>query len=394
MKDEFQWLNAAAQRVIEQVHCIGAEGIHYWAPAISAYNSGCWMRDFAYMLCHGPEDAFEWSQVRRTLERFISLQTPDGAVPDFVVLEKSDGATELTRPATYAVFGGHAVEDNPMFLVLAIERASQVLGDDSLWRDHADALMKGLGSVSRCPASGLVFINPLEPHSGYGFCDTVDKRGHDLFCSLLWWEAAGLLAGGLKRIGRAADAQALEQAADWLRMHLMPAFWDEKEGLLQAATVWNRQADLWGSAYAVTIGAIDAGVADRIGQTLLKHYDLIVRHGQVRHTLLPSWMHMLSDAYDYRSHATGVQGGLVAPGAYQNGGFWATPTAWVARAIARVERGRARQMVLDCIHYFQTRGIFECIDVDESAGPEGRGRVADYVASATNVLAAEDLFQS
>ena len=42
--------------------------------------------------------------------------------------------------------------------------------------------------------SGLIWIDPLYPHTPYGFTDNVVKTGNELFCSLLYWEASGCLA--------------------------------------------------------------------------------------------------------------------------------------------------------------------------------------------------------
>jgi hypothetical protein len=231
----------------------------------------------------------------------------------------------------------------------------------------------------------------LNPHSGYGFCDVVDKRGHDLFCSLLWWESATILASKCKEAGQINKSLNWQKKADWVHQHIIPAFWDANEGLLLAATVRNKQPDIWGSAYAVAIGAVDDSYADRIAESLLSNYDRVVRNGQIRHTLSAAWMHILHECSDYRYSPIGNPLKQVEPGTYQNGGFWATPTGWFAIAIARKDKNKAGKLINDCTEYFKDNDIYECIDVNETTGHEGRGRIAGYAASVTNTLIAKKI---
>lgn len=387
LEDNFNWLEKKSIELIHAVHRVSSEGIHCWLPALGSYDVGCWMRDFAYMLIYGPQDAFDWDKVISTLNQFVTLQQEDGAIPDYIIY---DGLAEKNRgKASYAVIGAHACEDNPAFLVLAINRACEVLKDNELFKTNLEAMENGLNSVSLCPASGLVFIDPLDPHSGYGFCDIVDKRGHDLFCSLLWWEAASILAEKCSELAMTDKSQRWQKKADWIKQHIIPAFWSEEDNLLLATTLRNRQADIWGSAYAVAIGAVDDVHADRIAQALLDNYDKVTRFGQVRHTLSSSWKHIMSEQRDYRFGSNGRPLRQIEQGIYQNGAFWATPVGWFAATIARKDKTKARQLVKDCIDYLRNNGVYECFEVDETAPPEGRGRVIDYVASAVNPLFAK-----
>jgi len=387
---DFDWLEQKVRQLIADALLVGEDGTHYWNTATARYVNGCWIRELAYFWMHGPSDAFDWREARRTLEKYIQHQCVDGTIPDKLIRLQIPGDPQARKPAHYAVTGAHSAEDNPSFLVLAANRLCEVLDDDSFFQEHWAALESALLSVSRCPASGLVFIDPLDPHTGYGYCDMVDKRGHDLFCSILWLQAAGVMARRFECHNQPDKARHWHDRAEWVRMHIVPAFWDEENDLLFAATRYCRQADIWGSAYAVVTGAVDDDHADRISAALLRNRDRVVRWGQVRHTLSSCWMRMQSEHRDYR----GCEGGRlipqVPPGSYQNGAFWATATGWYAGAIARKDMHCARAIIAECIEYFKAHDVYECIDVDEAAGSEGKGRCHGYVTSAVNVLHARN----
>ena len=71
----------------------------------------------------------------------------------------------------------------------------------------------------------------------------------------------------------------------------------------------------------------------------------------------------------------------VAPGTYQNGAYWATASGWVLTALAQIDESLAAQMLDDLMADFQTRGIFECVNI-------GYEKLDHYVASVVNPLGA------
>lgn len=387
---DFNWLKNEAIELINKVHRIGDDGVHYWAPSTSRYSNGCWMRDFAYMLMYGPEEAFDWNQVKITLEQFMSLQSSGGAVPDRITINKKLSPTKVDIYATYAVVNSHPAEDNPSYLVMSVDRYSTVTGQENFFLDNIENIEKALNSVSRCPASGLVYIDPLEPHTGYGFCDLVDKQGLELFCSLLWWKAAMILSERLKS-AFPKKSKIWSKEAKWLKDHLIRTFWDEKNNLLLAATGKNKQPDIWGSALAVTLNAVEDRYCNLISNSLIKNYNKIIRYGMARHTLSECWMHMFDGQRDYRYCCCGKTIPQVLPGRYQNGAFWATSTGWVCTAIARNDINLARKMVSDCINCLKENDNCECLEIHYDKN-QYYARAIGYVASVVNPLLVENLF--
>jgi len=71
----------------------------------------------------------------------------------------------------------------------------------------------------------------------------------------------------------------------------------------------------------------------------------------------------------------------VAPGRYQNGAYWATPTGWVINALAVVDPVLARRTFRELVADFQAHGVYECIGEDHR-------QLESYVVSVTNPLGA------
>ena len=81
-------------------------------------------------------------------------------------------------------------------------------------------------------------------------------------------------------------------------------------------------------------------------------------------------------------------------GSYQNGGYWATPLAWLYPALARANFSLAAQLLQDVIVDFQDHGINEAVNHDftynplQKKGPKTYTGVMGYLASAASVYAA------
>jgi hypothetical protein len=259
--------------------------------------------------------------------------------------------------------------DNAPYLVFAVwsflERIPAAR-HEALYNKWSAALAKGMNYVPLAPG-GLVWNDPVKPHSPYGFTDTVAKTGELFMESLLYWRAAKMLAGLEATFGSdeavdawTARARAIEKS--------IGALWDDKTGMFFAASVDCRQTDIWGNAFAVYSDFPLGDKKDRIVGWLAANYDRYVWKGQVRH--LPKgeyWARQLMP---------------VAKERYQNGAYWATPSGWVIGALSDSAPKLARRMFTDLIEDFRAGGICECVN----AG--GYRQLPTYVDSATNPLGA------
>jgi hypothetical protein len=230
-----------------------------------------------------------------------------------------------------------------------------------------DKLILGMKVVPRNPATGLVHINPGAEldRCPYGFTDTIRKQGDVLFCSLLYVQASRQLADLLAAAGRPGDAESWRREAAKVSRAINEVFWDPKTGLYHAATLVCHQPDIWGSAFAVTLGVADQNQAQAVARYFKEHYSGIVKRGQLRH--LPGGMFWESTS--------------TRPGAYQNGAYWATPIGWFVQTLDRADPALADRTVIDLVQDFiGTKDENECVN-------DGYANVSHYNVSATLPLA-------
>jgi len=196
------------------------------------------------------------------------------------------------------------------------------------------------------PATGLVKAGDIETENAkdWGFCDAESKSGELLFPSLLKYEAGLRLAALFKAAGEPGRAATYKKEAARIRRALPGTFLrtkeDGKEGWLHSATGVGNQPDVWGSAFAVAIGAVDGDTADRISRALARGYreGTTVRQGWVRH--LPA---------NNAANGGAWQVSVSKPGDYQNGGYWGTPAGWVIAAIHRTDPQAAADMAREFV---------------------------------------------
>lgn len=130
--------------------------------------------------------------------------------------------------------------------------------------------------------------------------------------------------------------------------------WNDETGMFRptTATVAENLTDVWGSAFAVHYG-----IADPVTQVprILAWFnnktnaDGVFQAGQVRHLAAgqhwpPGWARFQNNG-EYEG--------------YQNGGFWATPVAWVLATVARGDADQAKGLVNDAIKDARAHGLSE-----------------------------------
>ncbi|MBO3809399.1 MAG: hypothetical protein FGF50_07380 [Candidatus Brockarchaeota archaeon] len=348
-------LDEALRRIVEEGvklvdKCLSkaSDGTTLFMPDGGGNYNALWTRDFCYMLeglpgCIKREDAVE------AYFYIVSRQRGDGAIADRV---------GINGEPYYNVFGLKPPTDNPQFAVKIVWEIWRAYGDASPFILTADRLEKALGSLP-LSSSGLIWIDPGSPHSPYGFTDCVAKTGEELFSSLLLYEAHVKMAELYGAVGRTEEAKVHQAQAAKVKSSL-GKLWSG-EGYFFAASVDCRQPDVWGSAYAVWVDAVDNQRAIEISRWLSSCFDKIVKWGQVRHLPEPLvWEKTLTE---------------IKPGTYQNGAYWGTATGWVAYAISLANRQLPERMLTDLVEFCEAEGkAWECVNLDYRKCP-------DYVAT-------------
>jgi len=359
--EQHAWLQAATAELLDACAVTAHDGTLIYRPDTGGHYDAMWTRDFCYMV-EGAGKLIPPPRVAACVDYLLARQRDDGAIPDRV---RADGHAVYLAGPEEAPLGAGYPTDNPQFLVKLVAAYTRRVRDPHFVAARSDALRRGLESVPTAP-DGAVSIDPTAPHSGYGFTDTVAKTGKELSSTLLLWEAWYALASMLRVAELHEEAREAFERAHHTEQAI-EQFWNDELGVLEAATRDCRQPDLWGSAYAVMLGLQGSGRRHATAAFFRDLYADCVLHGHVRH--LPAgeyWQRMLTD---------------LPHDAYQNGGYWAVPTGWVARVLQSVDADLAARMMGELIAYFQAHGICEWISPAE-------GILQGYVASAALTLGA------
>lgn len=353
-------LEALANRCIESASTQADDGTTIITPAGSGKYSGMYTRDFCYTV-EGCGHLIDQETMAGAIDYLFARQREDGLMPNRV---EADGR------AVYVVHGNtdalnHPPLDNAQFAVKLVDAYVDHTGDWELFLRHKNALMDAMETLEPSE-DGLLHVDPSNPHSAYGFTDTVAKTGEVLFCSLLYWEACMLLAKMCQRMEDHDGAHVWFEGAE-RAARALDDFYHDPTGMLLAATVDCQQIDLWGTCYAGVIRALSKTETVRAARWMFDHYEDCFMRGCVRHIPAPDyWERMLVD-YE--------------PGRYQNGGWWPTATGWAAMVMDRYDHDTAVLLVEDVVELMEEQDVPEWMNDSEADG-------LLYVASVANVLAA------
>ncbi len=354
-EESISWLRGEALRVVNGARLTGVGGTTIFAPDGVAHYQGQWTRDWEYAL-EGYPESMSVAEQQAAFNYIAATQRADGQIPT------------LVTPGGAPIWGPYGDDtDNAQFLVKAAWEIYESSGDISHFRRYAAALSAAMNGVPRDATTGLVWIDPANPHSSYGFTDSIRKTGNELFCSLLYVEASKRLEQLYTLAGDSRSAATWAARASTVQAGLA-TLWNSTTGLFDATSIAPRP-DVWGSAYAVVLGLATPTQQASIANWLRAHYAEVVENGQLRH--LPGGI-FWNAVWDTQA----------TPGRYQNGGFWGTATGWAAYALATVDPGLARQTVIDMARYYREVGPYEA-----SRAATGYLAVPEYVASVTAPLA-------
>jgi hypothetical protein len=229
---------------------------------------------------------------------------------------------------------------------------SQVKTKDGDLVPLRDLCLKVFDAIPVDVATGIPITgkgtDPNAHGKDFGFCDTILKTGKLMFTAVLRYDAALRIASLYRKAGQPQIADRLLQDAALIKKNLGPTFYREGvtsgEGWLSSATGDCNQPDVWGSAYAVAIGAVDATTAPKVARALLRGFKdrSTVISGNVSEVLPhdPAFPHGWEKSQN--NFPT-----------YQNGGYWATPSGWYIVALNTTDPAAAQQMARDYVDFMR-----------------------------------------
>ncbi len=357
--DKVEWMKEATLKQLKGCRVEGAGGTWIHTPDGVGNYKALWTRDSYYMVEYAG-DLMDPEEIKASIYYLINGQREDGCIPDRV---NAAGLPVYSPGPPNKPMADHALDNGPFMAMMVCSYVNQY-NDKELFKELEPKLLRGLEQI-RVKENGLVYNDPKNPECVYGFTDIVMKTGYLLFSSLLYFKA-NLEMYKLCQKYQIGNSSKYRRRYEYVRQSIHK-LWNEEAGMFWAADKDCKQIDIWGSAYAVSVGITSEEQTQRIATYLVEHYDETVMKGQIRHL----------------TKSEGTWDKLFKPreeGTYQNGAYWATPLAWLLPIYDKRKPGLSKKTLEDVIEDFQQNGINECIN-------DGYVKVPNFVVSATNVYA-------
>jgi glycogen debranching enzyme len=376
-----EFLHDQARRIVASAYLAPGQSSGQWknetpyALHVPGGNMGYpafWVRDAVMMLGGGlisPGELEGWIRLMASTLRTGDWQVRPGvvvpafAVPDHINFDGKaafyPGSYETGEKQGGKPFGKYPPLDDDFYFINAVHEHYKLTGSLGLFRSMLKVGPVEMRLEEVCervysrtpvdPASGLCIAGDIETENAkdFGFCDGVSKSGKLLFTSVMKYAAATQLANMFRAAGQIRKSKVYTADAARIRDAIGSTFYrpssHPREGWLQSATGVGNQPDVWGSAFAVSTGAVTGETARRVARSLVRAYreKTTVREGCVRHLLTTD-------------PNGGWQSTILHKGVYQNGGYWGTATGWYLIAMQRVNQTAAREMARDYVGFLRT----------------------------------------
>ncbi|MGZ4974899.1 MAG: hypothetical protein ACXWDN_19240, partial [Limisphaerales bacterium] len=209
-----------------------------------------------------------------------------------------------------------------------------------------ERLKNAFDSVKQDSATGLVETSEDDRGVGFGFCDAEAHTGKLLFASLLRFRAANEMAQLERAVKFKMGVSEYSRVARKIRANIAPTFKDPVVGgWLRASTGLSKQADVWGTLYALELGVLDKKSANAARSTVAN----AVRSGTI--TFEGGARHVPTD-FDF-SATTSWERSISPLNTYQNGGYWHTASGWLIDVLWAEDRSLALNVFNDMIAHLR-----------------------------------------
>lgn len=284
------------------------------------------------------------------------LHVPPWSIPDHINYDGRPvwyaGTMSSTDDQGNGTFGRiPPLDDNFEFIHIAFTlwhttHDSEFLGESINGLSIFQRLQNAFASIKTDPATGLVETSEEDRGIGFGFCDAEAHTGKLLFASLLRFRAANEMAQLCRASKDRANAADYKRAARKVRDNIVPTFGDSRlDGWLHASTGLSKEADVWGTLYALELGVLDKKSAKTARAVVVNavRSKTITFEGGVRH---------VPTNYDF-SKTTSWERSVVPLNVYQNGGYWHTATGWLIDVLWTEDRALALQVFHEMIAHLR-----------------------------------------
>ncbi len=318
-----------------------------------------WIRDYAMSLETGFVTSEEQkhmllltasTQANATWITKNGSVVPFGAIADHI---RIDDSLPIYFPGTYdfieqgnKVFGVYPPYGDQFFFIHMAHYYVRTTTDAAMLKEE----IKGFRLIDRLeiafhvppshPDNHVVYTTDHFRGIDFGFRDVITITGDLCYASILKFQAAHQLADLFEQLNNPVKADQYSKIAEAIKSAIPDLFMDER-GMLRASTGKSSQGDVWATALAVYLHALDAEHSARASRFLSDAYKkgTLAYHGNIRHVLT-------SDDFN---DSTAWEISLAEKNTYQNGAYWGTPTGWVCDAIAKTDFPLAQQLAKEYI---------------------------------------------
>ena len=368
-RQDLQFLEGLTSAVLESSRIYpGQKAVDYFGPNNTggtlirpgggeAYPS-FWIRDYAMSLESGLVNLEEQkhmliltasTQCDQTWITEGGSMVPYGAIADHI---RIDDGLPIFYPGTYsyqeqgiARFGKMPPYGDQFFFIhmawyyVVHAGKEEILSQSINGRTLLDRLQIAFHVLPQA-ANDLVYTSDDFRGVDFGFRDVQVITGYLCYPSILKYRAANQLAELLERLGQDEKASSYRKSAANIKHAIAKVFMDER-GMLRASTAKSQQGDVWATALAVYLNAIDEVHQEKAAQALMRAYQAgaLSYQGNIRHLLT-------TDDFNEKS---AWEISYADKNTYQNGSYWGTPTGWVCAAIAQVNIEAARKLAQEYI---------------------------------------------
>ena len=208
----------------------------------------------------------------------------------------------------------------------------------------------------------LVHVSKSLLTCDFGFRDLITITGDVCFGSVLRYRATKELSEIFRSLNNILKSDYYSQIGENIKKSIGKVFGNE-QGILLASTESSNQPDVWATAFAVYVDALDEDIKEHACIALSEAYKngSMAIEGNIRH--VPT-----TDDY---SATTAWEKSVVIKNRYQNGAYWSTPTGWVCYAIAQYDPLLAHNLAKEYIMHLRKmdfrlgnsnhNGPYECL---------------------------------
>jgi len=188
--------------------------------------------------------------------------------------------------------------------------------------------------------TGIVVTTEKDRGVNFGFFDAVYQTGDLLFASLLRFRAALCMKTICENLGETDKVKRYQEEADKIKKNI-PDIFATSSGWLNATTGICKQHDVWGTAYAIYIDALEGRIKKNALSAIRDAYrsGIMCYQGNVRQILT-------SENY---SESSAWEKAWSPINRYQNGAYWGTASGWVFYALYQADKESFSKMVNEYI---------------------------------------------